>query len=105
MTIGDGSGTDTLKLLAANQIADTSDVTISSSGVFNLNNNAETIDALNSSSGGSVTLGTATLTVGANNDATASFAGIISGTGGSLTKSERELKHCPVPTPILVQRR
>jgi len=87
LTIGDGSGTDTVKLLASNQIANTSDVTISSSGVLNLNNNAETIDALNASfSTASVTLGTGTLTVGGNNEASATFAGVISGTSGSFTK-------------------
>jgi autotransporter-associated beta strand protein len=84
LTIGDGSGTDTVKLVAANQIANTSDVTINSSGVFNLNNNNETIDALNGVAGGSVTLGSGTLTVGANNEAAANFAGVISGTGGFI---------------------
>jgi fibronectin-binding autotransporter adhesin len=88
LTIGDGTGTDTVKLLASNQIVDTSDVTINSSGVLNLNNNNETIDGLSSaSSTSSVTLGTGTLTVGANDQATATFAGVISGTGGNLVKS------------------
>ena len=87
LTIGDGTGTDTVKLLAADQIADTSDLTLNSSGVLNLNNNNETIDALNGVAGSSVTLGTATLTVGANNEATADFAGVISGAGGNPTKT------------------
>jgi autotransporter-associated beta strand protein len=88
LIIGDGSGADVVKLLAANQIANTSDVTINSSGKLDLNGNAETIDGLSSaSSTSSVSLGTGTLTVGANNQATATFAGVISGTGGNLAKS------------------
>ncbi len=68
ITLGNGTGTDILKLLAANQIADTSDLTLSSSGVFDLNGNNETINALiSSSSGSSVTLGVGALTVGFNN--------------------------------------
>lgn len=87
LTIGDGSGTDTVKLLAADQIANTSDLTIASSGVLNLNNNNETIDALNSiSSAASILLGSATLTVGANNETSFGYAGTSSGTGG-LTKT------------------
>jgi fibronectin-binding autotransporter adhesin len=87
LTIGDGTGTDTVKLLAADQIANTSDVTINSSGVFNLNGNNETIDALNSSSAtASILLGSGTLTVGANNETSFAYAGTSSGTGG-LTKA------------------
>ncbi len=83
LIIGDGTGIDTVKLLKANNIKDTSGVTINSSGVLNLNNNAETIDALNSSSSSaSVVLGSGTLTVGGNNETSAAFAGAISGTGG-----------------------
>ena len=48
ITIGDGTGTDTLKLLAANQIIDASVVTMNNSGgVFDLNGNAETIPPQN----------------------------------------------------------
>jgi fibronectin-binding autotransporter adhesin len=92
LIIGDGVGaanTATVKLLAANQIKNGNIfiVTINSDGVLNLNNNAETIDALSSSSStSSVTLGTGTLTVGSSNIAAAGFAGVISGTGGSLVK-------------------
>src|SRR6202521_454732 len=86
ITIGDGTDTDTLKLLAANQIPNTSDVTINSSGVFDLNNFSETIDAPNGSAGASVLLGSATLTVGANNENSFTYAGASSGTGG-LTKA------------------
>ena len=55
-------------------------------GVFDLNNNSETIDGLSSvSTPAQVKLGSGTLTVGENNEAAASFAGTISGTG-SLVK-------------------
>jgi outer membrane autotransporter protein len=90
ITIGDGSGTDTLKLLAANQISDTSVVTLTNAGsaVLNLNGNDETIGALTDStsgaSGASVQLGAGTLTFGDSTNHT--FAGIISGTGGSVVK-------------------
>jgi outer membrane autotransporter protein len=90
ITIGDGSGTDTLKLLAANQISDTSVVTLINAGssVFNLNGNDETIGALTDAtagaSGASVQLGAGTLTFGDSTNHT--FAGIISGTGGSVIK-------------------
>jgi autotransporter-associated beta strand protein len=90
ITIGDGSGTDTLKLLAANQISDTSVVTLTNAGsaVFNLNGSNETIGALTDStagaSGASVQLGAGTLTFGDSTNHT--FAGIISGTGGSVIK-------------------
>ena len=89
LTIGDGTATDTVKLLAANQIADTSDVTMFATGtpVFNLNGNNETIDALNSTNtAASITLGAGTLTVGANNEGSFAYAGASSGTGG-ITKT------------------
>jgi autotransporter-associated beta strand protein len=85
LTIGNGSGTDTVKLINANQIPDTTDVTTATGGVLNLNGQAETIDALNGT--GSVTssvAGAVTLTVGANNDATASFSGAIANGSGTV---------------------
>ncbi len=90
LTIGNGSGTDTVKLINANQIPDTTDVVIATGGVLNLNGQAETIDALTGS--GSVTSGIAgavTLTIGASNDATPSFSGVISNGSGTvaLTKT------------------
>ena len=87
ITLGDGSGTDTVKLLAANQIINTSDLTIDSSGVLDLNGNAETIDGLSGVAGASVTLGSGTLTIGVTNEASATFAGMISGSGGALVKT------------------
>jgi autotransporter-associated beta strand protein len=87
LTIGDdvgGANSAIVKLINADQIADTSDVTINSDGVFNLNGKTETIDALNGVAGSSVTLGSGTLTVGANNEAAANFSGVISGAGGFI---------------------
>ncbi|MFM9960443.1 MAG: beta-propeller fold lactonase family protein, partial [Planctomycetaceae bacterium] len=90
LMIGNGSGTDTVRLINANQIPDTTDVTIATGGVFDLNGQAETIDALTGT--GSVTssvAGAVTLTIGANNDATPSFSGVIANGSGTvaLTKT------------------
>lgn len=87
INIGDGTGTDTLRLGASNQIGDSSVINFNASGsaVFDLNGNSETIGSLSSSnSGSSITLGSGTLTTGGDNSNT-TFAGVISGTGG-LTK-------------------
>ena len=85
--IGDGGGAlDTLSLSAANQIADTSVVTMSNSGRFNLNGNAETIGALAGGVAGvqNINLGGGALTV--SGTSASSFAGnIATGTGGVLT--------------------
>jgi autotransporter-associated beta strand protein len=90
LTIGDGTGaanTAIVKLINADQIANTSDVTMNSDGVFNLNGKNETIDALNSASSTAlISLGAGTLTVGANNETSFAYAGTSSGTGG-LTKA------------------
>lgn len=89
LQVGDDTGaanSAVTKLLAAGEIADTSDVTIKSDGQLNLNNFNATIDALNAASGSaSIALGLGTLTVGGNNEASADYAGTISG-GGGLTK-------------------
>jgi autotransporter-associated beta strand protein len=87
--VGDGTGTDTLRLLAANQIADSADLTLNSSGVLDLNDQSETLDGLNGSglvtNSGTAAIG---LTLGAGNDGAASFSGVIEdGTGTTgLTK-------------------
>ena len=60
---------------------------IASSGRLNLNSNSETIDGLSGVAGAAVALGAGTLTVGANNEASATFAGVISGTTGSFVKT------------------
>jgi autotransporter-associated beta strand protein len=74
----------TLSLAAANQIADTAAVTLTS-GTFNLAGFTETIGDLSGSAGTFVTLGSGALTVGTATAST-TFAGVISGSGGSLTK-------------------
>jgi autotransporter-associated beta strand protein len=85
LIIGDGTSTDTVSLSAANQIADTSVVTMSNSGKFNLNGHAETIGALSgNASGADIDLGGGALTVSGTSDS--SFAGSVeTGTGGVLT--------------------
>lgn len=50
LVIGDGIGTDVVKLAAGNQIVDAVNVTING-GVFNLNNQSETITALTMTAG------------------------------------------------------
>jgi autotransporter-associated beta strand protein len=111
LVIGDGSGIDRVNLSAANQIADTSIVTLGSSGTaeLRLNGNAETIGALvggasgvanvllgtggsltiagtsTGSFAGNINLTNGTLTVGGA--ANASISGVVSGTGGNLVKT------------------
>lgn len=85
--IGTGSGTSTLRLLGSNQLADSTELQMTTGGtpVFDLNNNNEQIGSISSANNNaSVTLGSGTLTVG--NGSNTSFAGVISGTGG-LTKT------------------
>jgi fibronectin-binding autotransporter adhesin len=90
LTIGDGTSTDTVKLLASNQIANTSVVTLTNaaSAVFNLNNQSEVIGSLTDSTAGTSTsavqLGTGTLTFGDSSNRT--YGGVISGTGGNIVK-------------------
>jgi autotransporter-associated beta strand protein len=79
LTVGDGSGTDVVRLLNNNQIANTSDVTVTSSGLFDLDTFFDTIDELSGS--GNVTFGVlGYIDVGANNGSS-TFSGIASGTG------------------------
>lgn len=93
LTIGDGAGSaDTVQLIAADQIADITDVTIASSGIFDLNGNGETFDGLAATAATALVDNSAaiaaTLAIGANS-ATATFAGVIQNSGGgalSLTK-------------------
>ncbi len=87
LIIGTGAGTTTVRLVTANQIGDTSAVTLGASGtpVLNLNNQADTIGSLASTNtAAAVQLGSAILATGGDNSST-TFAGVISGTGG-LTK-------------------
>jgi len=71
VTVGDGAGVDTLQLLASNQIANTSAVTVLRSGDFDLNGNNQTIGSLTMEGGiaagtGQVITGAGTLTLGGN---------------------------------------
>ncbi len=90
VVIGDATGTDTLKLLSSDQIADTASIQIDGmSGVFNLNNFNETIGSLADRTGGtgangSVQLGSGVLTIN-QTAGTAIFSGGITGSG-SLVK-------------------
>src|SRR6185436_1496830 len=64
LTVGDGNGlvgTDVLRLLTDDQIADTSDVTVKNSGLFDLNDQDDRIGSL-TMEGGTVDSGTGTLT-------------------------------------------
>jgi filamentous hemagglutinin family protein len=73
----------TLQLGAANRIADVSAVTVAAGATFNLANFSETVGSI--AGAGNVALGSGTLTSGGNN-ATTTFAGLVSGTGG-ITKA------------------
>jgi autotransporter-associated beta strand protein len=89
ITIGDGTGTDTLTLAANNQIADTSAVTLNAAGTpaFNLAGFTERVGSIASSNtGASITLGNnGNLTAG--DAANTTYAGAITGTGtASFTK-------------------
>ncbi|MEO8939840.1 MAG: hypothetical protein ABI453_04750, partial [Isosphaeraceae bacterium] len=63
LTIGDGSGTDLVRALGDDQIADVSTLTINSTGLLDLNGYSDAIGGLNMT-GGSVATGTGTLTLG-----------------------------------------
>ncbi len=78
LTIGDGIGTDTVRLLAVNQIPDTSSITMASGAVFDLNDQSEQTGSI--SGFGQIDLGTGTLREGTDN-ASSTFSGLIIGTG------------------------
>jgi len=78
LTIGDGTGTDTARLLASEQISNTAAVTINSSGVFDLNGFSETVASFTGA--GSVTLGGGTLVAGDGNGSW-TFAGSLTEAG------------------------
>jgi autotransporter-associated beta strand protein len=80
--IGDGlsgTNTDVVRLAAHNQIANTTRITIASSGLYDMDGFADAIGSLVGS--GNVHLDNATMNIGFDNS-TAAFDGIISGTGG-----------------------
>ncbi len=78
ITIGDGSGTDILRLATDNQIADTSELHINLGGRFDLNDMLETTGAIDGR--GLIDLGAGTLREGADNGSS-TFNGLIIGTG------------------------
>src|SRR6185436_209752 len=68
LIIGDGNGlvgTDVLRLLTDDQIADTSNVTVKNSGFFDLNDNSDRIGSL-TMQGGTVDSGTGSVILGGN---------------------------------------
>jgi autotransporter-associated beta strand protein len=78
LSIGDLSGTDIVRLGNDNQIADTTEVHVNSTGRFDLNDQQETTGAIDGR--GVIDLGAGTLRAGADNDSS-TFAGFIIGTG------------------------
>jgi autotransporter-associated beta strand protein len=83
LVVGDGAGTDAVRLQRANQIADTSPVTINSSGVLNLNGFSDTIGPL-TMTGGRVTTGAGLLRLNGNVTATSASAGNSARLEGNL---------------------
>jgi autotransporter-associated beta strand protein len=82
LIVGDGAGgvnADVVRLSGVNQIVNTVPVTVASSGLYDMAGFGDAIGSLSGS--GNVTLGSATMNVGFDNT-TATFDGIISGTGG-----------------------
>ena len=77
LVVGSGSaGPDVVRLLFANQIANTSDITINAAGLLDLNGDSDTIGTLTFSSGGVVTnTGTGVLTLSGNVTATSLGSG------------------------------
>ena len=78
VTIGDGSGTDILRLDLDNQIADTTKIHINPGGRFDLNDQNETTGAIDGS--GVIDLGSGILREGVDDDSS-TFSGLIVGTG------------------------
>jgi fibronectin-binding autotransporter adhesin len=89
LTIGDSSGAASsaiVQLTNANQIADTTAVTLLADGRLDLNGQNETVGSLGSAAAAAnIQLGAGTLTTGGDNSST-TFAGVIAGSGG-LTKA------------------
>ena len=72
-------------------------VTVNTSGTLDIQNTTQTIGSL-TGTGGMVSLGSGSLTVGADNTSPAAFQGVISGTG-SLTKTGTGTLTLSGPTP------
>ena len=78
LVVGDGDGTDVVRLESSNQIADTADVTLSGGGVLEMNGYYDAIDELSGS--GSLDLGSQYLNIG-RDYGSSTFTGVISGAG------------------------
>ena len=84
---GSGGGSDTLKLLASDQIANGNTFEVRSTGLFDLNEERETIGSLRGDAGGQIVLGgTGTSVLTVTQTANQTYSGIITGTG-SLVKN------------------
>jgi autotransporter-associated beta strand protein len=80
--VGDGTGNDTLRLLADNQILDTATLAIAPKGACDLNGHTETVGNVNGN--GPVNLGGGSLTFGQNN-ASQTYGSFFNG-AGTVTK-------------------
>jgi len=78
ISLGDGSGSDTIRLLRDNQISDTSQITMASPALLDLNDMNETMGSVRGA--GTIDLGSGIFRVGAD-DGSTSFTGLIIGTG------------------------
>jgi len=78
LTLGDGSGTDTVRLSLDNQIPDTTAITMATGAVLDLNDMTDTTGSIRGA--GQIDLGSGSLRAGADNGTT-SFSGLIIGTG------------------------
>lgn len=88
LIIGDGVGTDVVRYGGPGQIADTSSVTITESGVLQMGSWNDRIGSLSGS--GEVTMGNATLTVGDDINSTV-FHGAINGMGNLVKVGQATL--------------
>jgi len=72
----------TLNLTVNNALADTTAVAVANGATFNVNGVTDTVGSITGAAGSSLALGAGTLTSGGTNAST-TFAGVISGAGGS----------------------
>ncbi len=94
----------TLQLGVANALPATTPLTLGSGGTLNLNNNNQTIAALNSSAG-NINTGTGTggiLTIGNTAGGTVTYSGVISGTGGLTWGIVNTNVPNPTPSTLLL---
>ncbi len=94
----------TIQLGVANALPATTALTLGSGGMLNLNNNNQTIAALNSSAG-NINTGSGTggiLTVGNTAGGTVTYSGVISGTGGLTWGIVNTNVPNPTPSTLLL---